>query len=181
MIHDLYHILGVPRGASRREIKTRYRALYELHQENPKQVPNLDEISEAYNVLVDDDSREHYNQTGQPPGQDKKVARANVERLMRDTVGLIKQGHHIGDIVDYMRSQIEQAKSQALNVMRNRQVELDHLEMAVGRVAGTEAFDSLLKTDIESTKKSMEDCVRLSKMHDDMLFELSNLEDKAGN
>ncbi|MCF6156280.1 MAG: molecular chaperone DnaJ [Candidatus Brocadia sp.] len=67
---DYYGLLGVDRTASKEEIKAAYRALAkkfhpDLNKDNPKLAEEkFREISEAYEVLIDDDKRERYDQYG---------------------------------------------------------------------------------------------------------------------
>jgi DnaJ-class molecular chaperone len=69
MATDYYKVLGVPRGADEKEIKTAYRKLARKH--HPDVNPNdkaaeakFKEISEAYDVLGDEEKRKLYDQYG---------------------------------------------------------------------------------------------------------------------
>jgi len=67
---DYYGVLGVPRGASKDEIKHAYRRLAkkyhpDLNKDNPKVAEEkFKQLSEAYEVLCDDDKRKIYDQFG---------------------------------------------------------------------------------------------------------------------
>src|SRR5574337_1181420 len=67
---DYYKILGIDRTASKEEIKAAYRTLAkkfhpDLNKDNPKLAEEkFKEISEAYEVLIDDDKRVRYDQYG---------------------------------------------------------------------------------------------------------------------
>src|SRR3990172_4627145 len=67
---DYYEILGTDRTASKEEIKSAYRTLAkkfhpDLNKDNPKLAEQkFKEISEAYEVLIDDNKRAKYDQYG---------------------------------------------------------------------------------------------------------------------
>jgi len=67
---DYYEILGVPRNASKSEIKRAYRRLAkkyhpDMNKDNPKEAEEkFKEISEAYEVLADDVKRSRYDRYG---------------------------------------------------------------------------------------------------------------------
>ena len=65
---DYYEILGVPRDATKQDIKRAYRKLaLKYHPDKSKETDAADlfkEISEAYAVLSDDEKRGHYDRFG---------------------------------------------------------------------------------------------------------------------
>ncbi|MBI4691888.1 MAG: molecular chaperone DnaJ [Candidatus Terrybacteria bacterium] len=65
-MHDYYNILGIPRNASKEEIKKAYRKL--AHQHHPDKTKGEDkkfkEINEAYQVLSDEKKRAEYDTYG---------------------------------------------------------------------------------------------------------------------
>src|SRR4029079_10165491 len=63
---DPYATLGVPRGASEKDIKSAYRKLAkELHpdrnQDNPKAAERFAQVTKAYDLLSDKDKRARYD------------------------------------------------------------------------------------------------------------------------
>ncbi|MEM2921569.1 MAG: DnaJ domain-containing protein, partial [Candidatus Bathyarchaeia archaeon] len=65
---DYYEILGVPRNASKEEIKRAYRELalkyHPDRNKSPEAEEKFKEISEAYAVLSDDEKRKQYDEMG---------------------------------------------------------------------------------------------------------------------
>ena len=66
---DYYNILGVPRGASEKDIRGAFRKLARKHHpdvndNNPASEEKFKEINEAYTVLSDADSRRKYDRYG---------------------------------------------------------------------------------------------------------------------
>ena len=65
---DYYEVLGVDRGADKKEIKRAYRRLAKKYHpdvsDDPAAAEKFKEISEAYAVLSDDEKRRRYDQFG---------------------------------------------------------------------------------------------------------------------
>jgi len=66
---DYYEVLGVPRNASKEEIKSAYRKAAkkchpDLNKDNPHAEEKFKELSEAYEVLMDDQKKQLYDQYG---------------------------------------------------------------------------------------------------------------------
>jgi curved DNA-binding protein len=69
---DFYEVLGVPRGAGAEEIQRAYRTLARRHHPDVDKSPGAEErfkeITEAYDVLSDPDSRRRYDAARSPAG-----------------------------------------------------------------------------------------------------------------
>ncbi len=93
---DYYEVLGVPKGASKDDIKAAYRKLAmkhhpDMNKDNAKAAEEkFKELSEAYEVLVDDDKRAKYDQFGH----------AGVEGTFRTGGFDWSDFTHYGDISD---------------------------------------------------------------------------------
>ncbi|MBQ3864668.1 MAG: molecular chaperone DnaJ [Clostridia bacterium] len=66
---DYYEVMGVPKNASEADIKAAYRKLAkqyhpDLHPNDPEAEAKFKEVSEAYEVLSDEQKRAHYDQFG---------------------------------------------------------------------------------------------------------------------
>ena len=65
---DYYQVLGVPRGTSAEEIQRAYRTLARRHHPDVNKEPGAEdrfkEITEAYHVLSNPDSRRRYDRFG---------------------------------------------------------------------------------------------------------------------
>jgi molecular chaperone DnaJ len=90
---DYYEILGVPRNATKDQIKDAYRTLAMKYHPDRNKSPNAEErfkeISEAYAVLSDDEKRAAYDQYGhagfdQRYSQEDIFRNVNFEEIFRD-------------------------------------------------------------------------------------------------
>ena len=80
---DYYEVLGVPRNASKDQIKDAYRKLaMQFHPDRnkaPEAEEKFKEISEAYAVLSDDQKRQQYNTLGHA-GFDQRYTQEDIFR-----------------------------------------------------------------------------------------------------
>ncbi len=93
---DYYKILGVPKGASEKEIKAAYRRLARKHHPdvnagNKEAEARFKEIGEAYEVLSDKEKREPLRParrgTGRPTGSGRRVGPAGASGSTSRTWG----------------------------------------------------------------------------------------------
>jgi molecular chaperone DnaJ len=89
---DYYEVLGVPRGASKEQVKDAYRKLaLQFHPDrnkSPEAEERFKEITEAYAVLSDDEKRGQYDEYGkegvyQRYSQEEIFRGANVQDVFR--------------------------------------------------------------------------------------------------
>src|SRR6478609_11558878 len=86
---DYYEVLGVPKNASKDDIKNKYRKLaLQYHPDRNKSEgaeEKFKEISEAYAVLSDDEKRKRYDRYGHV-GTDEafRGSEANFEEVFKD-------------------------------------------------------------------------------------------------
>lgn len=89
---DYYEVLGVPKAASKEDIKGAYRKLaLQYHPDRNKEAgaeERFKEVSEAYAVLSDDEKRKRYDTYGHVgPEEAFRGSEANFEEVFRDMGG----------------------------------------------------------------------------------------------
>jgi molecular chaperone DnaJ len=98
---DYYEVLGVPREASKDQIKDAYRKLaMQFHPDrnkSPEAEEKFKEISEAYAVLSDDDKRQQYNTLGHA-GFDQRYSQEDIFRGRETDFDSIFRDIGFGDI-----------------------------------------------------------------------------------
>ncbi len=127
---DPYDILGLPRDASKEDIKHQYRALArEKHPDCGGSAEEFELIDQAYRLLMDDNRRAVYDQTGMMPkgdilqGVDPALAKAM--KLLSNVLGhvlleLMDKGNAPteADIVTLMGQQIGTAIAESRKGLR---------------------------------------------------------------
>lgn len=73
MSRDYYEILGVPKDADKKQIKSAFKRLArqyhpDVAEDKTQAEQKFGEINEAYSCLIDDDARAHYDRFGVAPG-----------------------------------------------------------------------------------------------------------------
>ncbi|CEM03433.1 unnamed protein product [Vitrella brassicaformis CCMP3155] len=85
---DYYKILGVDRGASKKEITKRYKDLLrEFHPDFGGDKYVMMELNEAYEVLADDARREVYDRTGQAPPSAEQQQQQQQQQMAGQPTG----------------------------------------------------------------------------------------------
>lgn len=105
---SLYKILEVDREASQEEIRRAYRRLAKIcHPDAGGGEEQFYEISHAYRILVDPDSRKYYDETGDTAATGKIVDTAftdGIKILAAAFAGLIKAVGTDIDQIDFMKA-----------------------------------------------------------------------------
>jgi len=137
MTKDYYAILGVPKNASKDEIKKAYYKLaHKHHPDKGGDEQKFKEINEAYQVLSDDKKRNQYDQFGQtfdtgtpgagPEGFDFGFGRGFDYESMRDRFGDNFEFGDLGDIFeDLFGGGGRKQKRQDIKRGRDIEVELE--------------------------------------------------------
>jgi curved DNA-binding protein CbpA len=111
---DLYQTLGVGRAASKKEIRRAYRqAAKQAHPDSGGSPEKFRLVQTAHLVLIDDQKRSHYDQTGEvdEPGPDNETSNilAEASQIIDITLGnLIKANRDpkFSDVIAEMRQVI---------------------------------------------------------------------------
>jgi len=116
---NLYGILGVEKTATKAELKKTYRNLCKKHHPDKGEGSNekkFIKISKAYNILINEESRKHYDETGQIPGvpleeELMNMARSELSQLFQNVVFGIINSTDIStiDVIDVFRKNINTA------------------------------------------------------------------------
>ncbi|MBX7221413.1 MAG: J domain-containing protein [Blastocatellia bacterium] len=102
---DLYQILELPPTASEREIRSAYRKLARLHHPDVSQSPEAGvrfaEISEAYHILINPETRRQYDRGEYRPTRAARAA-ATVETAQARAERMDQYRSRINRVVDEM-------------------------------------------------------------------------------
>ncbi len=114
MKKDYYEILGVPRNATKEEIKKAYRRLalkyHPDRNKSPEAEEKFKEISEAYAVLSDDEKRRLYDMYGHA-GIDSRYSQEDIFKGVNFEDIFSDIGFGFGDIFDFFFGGGRRAKS----------------------------------------------------------------------
>lgn len=159
---SLYETLNINKSATKQEIKSAYRKLSKKHHPDIKggDHDKFSAISYAYNILIDDNKRNHYDSTGQTDIPDiYKAAKLNLTALFNNILET-KNDDWINNtnIIYYMEKTIKDnmrklkndikdicKKRRKLNKLLNR-IECDKNEINI--------FNSLINQKISDMKRT---------------------------
>lgn len=152
---DLYKNLGVPRNATRDEVKRAYRRrAKECHPDagnkHPGAVVKWHAVQEAYDTLVDDSKRARYDETGDVGGGDavQKKAAASLAALFQVLAQRADTKHD--DLVHYAKNEIENAKKLATAKASEAMAKASKLRDAAARLTAKEGAENFLSAALEA-------------------------------
>ena len=113
---DFYAKLGVPREATRDEIKVAFRAkARQTHPDARGNVEDFRDIADAYAVLGDVDRRARYDQSGDTATVSEETKRTDalniIQQMMEQTLNQVGDGPICNDVVAKMREAAADAVS----------------------------------------------------------------------
>jgi DnaJ-class molecular chaperone len=153
----LYDILGVEKDASMDAIKKAWRRVAKKFHPDKKNgdKKKFQQAQEAYNVLKDQESRDHYDATGDV----KKDVDSSESMLLEIFAAFIEHGDLDGDIIDSIRSKIKEhiatVNAQIIIVKK----EIKKLNSLLGRVTSQQQenlFDMVLRAKLEAQESKVD-------------------------
>lgn len=162
-MNDPYETLGLPRDATRDQVKRAYKSL--SHRCHPDcKTPDeakFREVNEAYEVLQDPVRRAHYDSTGEtgPITDHRAKVDEYLRKLFYDSVNQLKRGVSISrDIIQASKDDVGAAIEEIERNLASTVVAIEALEMAQGRVQcdGDNLFDAILEAEIASMRQGID-------------------------
>jgi len=164
-----YHILGISKDASKEEIKEAYRNLAKLHHPDKGGNEELFKlISSSYELLMNDEARIHFDETGQVLRNDF------TERFNKFIDSVIIPAIHkvlnvsTVDIVSHIGNAVKQVKSELVTAQKNIKENKNRLEEVLTRLQSNNTSDKLLTESLERVSKQDES--RLKSIEKDVIF-----------
>ena len=188
MQQDLYDILGVSRGAKAAELKAAFRDLAKaLHPDHGGDPERFRLVKMAYDVLSDQDHRQHYDQTGETPEQ--KAERLQEDARFQAMIGdfLVNLIAHSGapeftDILALARQQAQQNIANIEGQVSSMKMLSDRLATVQSRIVpkhGETMLRDVLDERVAKLQHTMEDLalqrtrwIRLHAALEDYLYEV---------
>lgn len=157
----LYDDLGVPKTASREEIKRAYRkSAQKLHPDRPGgNAEKFHQITRAYEILYDDGRRAYYDEHGKDGLQDRRGHL--MQRLAQLFMQLIEQEDvDHADIITLMREALKNGKQKTQQAIRDQEKRIPKYESAKKRLkkksSGDNLFVQMLDGQISMIKRTLE-------------------------
>ena len=167
-MQDLYEMLGVPRDADSAAIKSAFRRLAkDAHPDLGGDPELFHRLKQAYDVLSDEETRKHYDVTGELP-EDAAFGAAEDARF-RALIGellilMISQGG--SPAFSNVLEELEQSIALQIEAADQRLVALGHLSARVGEVLRrlhAEEGENFLILLLEERYKEMERNILLTR------------------
>lgn len=136
MKKDLYEVIGVDKKAGKDEIKKKYRAKSkQVHPDkNEGKTEAFQELSFAYGILMDDNSRKRYDETGQ-------TSRINEDAMFTEFVNgvvlpIIENSSDVDslDLVKSVNERVNEILAEIKSVIRKNEKQVNKLEKFLRRL-----------------------------------------------
>ncbi len=165
---SFYEILGVEKDADEEEIKKAFRKLASKH--HPDKGGNtqyFQKLLEAYQTLIDPESRDLYDRTGEVNqlSDDKKrllFARDNLLQLFSNYIMKIRSRKDLigRNILRILNGEVKKSERELFRVLTMEQSKLDATNQLIGRFKkkkeSVTMFDNVLKKRIEEIQKNID-------------------------
>ncbi len=131
-----YNVLGVPHDADKADIRRAYRHLsHKHHPDKGGDDEAFKRLKEAYKILMDDDSRSHFDATGKVKGAGPNIEGMAVERIVRTFQQWLSRGNLSVNPVDYIIKQLNSDSRQLERGFSTADSDLSKLKKAKKRIS----------------------------------------------
>jgi curved DNA-binding protein CbpA len=157
---DLYETLGVDRTASREEIaRAGRRKAREVHPDKGGSEAAWHALSLAREVLGDEATRAHYDETGEIPKRGPSIEDEARSMLMAGFVSILQSGPEMLeiDVAEWLRKGMKGLRRKGQDAIRNQNQVIALMESQMGRLSGAESvfFESYLSTQIAEARRQI--------------------------
>jgi len=165
---DFYKVLGVEPDATEKEIMDAHRKL--IKQCHPDLVSGkidmFNEIQQAYEVLIDPESRKLYDESGEvremsPESKIKLYSRNNIIQLFDMYISKIKTRKDLigKNILKDLNKQVKVSENQLHKFLNSEQHKLDALKILIGRFKNKKKtntfFEKIIMSKVEEIQKNI--------------------------